>query len=499
VKEKLMTDMPETTTDVLVIGGGPAGSTAASLLVKEGYSVVLLERDTFPREHIGESLLPSIFHVLDLIGAREKVDNYGFVRKYGAYFQWGADDWEIVFGSPDDPKAPYSFQVSRAEFDKLLLDHSRELGVDVREATEVSDILFDGDRPCAATWRDASRTRSGKIRFRWLIDASGRAGLLANRYLKTRRYNQGFQNVAAYSYWKGAQRPQRGPSGAINVGAIEDGWVWAIPLHSGLLSVGAVMHKATFTRKRAALGSVENVLLDSVANCPVVAPLIADGERVDDVYVEQDFSYISERCAGPGYFICGDAACFLDPLLSSGVHLATLSALLSAAGICSVDRGELTSDDAISYFTRAYHTAYVRFLVIVSAMYQNYQNRDSLFWNAVGMTHRDVPAIDITRAFRQVVSGLEDVTDMAAGGSALVMSEMRRLVGEYFPKSHGRNDKWFASLPQDEQQRVTRELRPVNESTRYCLSEESAIEGIYVRTKPNLGLARVEPPAPTEP
>jgi hypothetical protein len=132
-------------------------------------------------------------------------------------------------------------------------------------------------------------------------------------------------------------------------------------------------------------------------------------------------------------------------------------------------------------------------------MYQNYKDRDSLFWSAVGLTHRDVPAIDITRAFRQVVSGLEDVTDIESGGSALVMSEMRRLIGEYFPKSHGRDAKWFASLSEEEQQRVAHELRPVNESTRYCLSEESAIDGVYVRTQPNLGLARVGEPKPAVP
>src|SRR5215469_11409061 len=136
-------------TQVLVIGGGPAGSTTATLLVREGFDVVLMERDISPRYHIGESLLPSCLEILDLIGAREKIESYGFQRKGGGYFSWGKDSWVLDFASL---RHPYSFQVVRSEFDHLLLEHAKSQGVKVFEGTAIRSLSFDGDRPRSALW-----------------------------------------------------------------------------------------------------------------------------------------------------------------------------------------------------------------------------------------------------------------------------------------------------------------------------------------------------------
>ncbi|WP_062347643.1 NAD(P)/FAD-dependent oxidoreductase [Herbidospora yilanensis] len=479
-------------THVLVVGGGPAGSTAATLLAREGFQVILLERDQHPREHIGESLLPSILNVLDLIGAREKAEAHGFVKKWGGYLEWGEDTFEINFGDPAEPDQGYGFQVIRSEFDHLLIQHAETQGVDVRQNVRAAEVLFTDGRATSVRWTDTrDATRTGEISFDYLIDASGRAGLMATKYLGGRRYNEGFRNIAAYSYWTGTKQPKSGPPGAIQVAAVTDGWLWAIPLHDGTLSVGVVAHKQSFQARRDGGRTIEQVYADALAESPLVSDLIEHGTRVRPIQVEQDFSYICEESAGPGYFIAGDAASFLDPLLSTGVHLATFSATLASAGVSSILRGELAEQEVAEYYRGAYQTAYIRFLVLVSSLYLNYRGKKSLFWEAHEMSREDVGDGEVIKAFWNVVSGLEDLGDADSGASALVFSEMRRLIDVYFAKDSGRDDAWLATLPEDERRQVLDEVKPLVAPNEYALSEETALNGFYVRTTPHLALVRV--------
>src|SRR5919106_4059275 len=154
-----MTSVPERTR-ILVIGGGPAGSTASTLLARQGFEVTLLERAHFPRYHIGESLLPSILQILDLLGAREKMERIGFTRKDGAYLEWGSERWGLNFGELSE-NCTYAFQVERADFDNMLLQHSRSQGVKVFEGVEVQSLTFDGDRPTSARWVMKSASSNG--------------------------------------------------------------------------------------------------------------------------------------------------------------------------------------------------------------------------------------------------------------------------------------------------------------------------------------------------
>lgn len=484
-------------TQVLVIGGGPGGSSTATLLAQQGFDVVLLERDVFPREHIGESLLPSALDILDMLGVRQKIEAHGFVRKYGLYFEWGPDSWATVWGRSTDPNPfMYSFQVVRAEFDQLLLEHARSQGVSAYEGIEVTGLSFDGDRPRGALWRErGGEGRSGEIAFDYLVDASGRAGIMSTRYLRNRRFNKAFQSVAAWGYWKNVPLPDGAPEGAVTVGAVEDGWIWGIPLHDGTMSVGLVLHKNNFKARREQRESLERLYLDGVMESTLFSELLRDGELVSPVSAEQDFSYLCEQSAGPGYFLVGDSACFLDPLLASGIHLATYSALLAAAGIASLLRGEVPEDEVIAYYDRTYRQAYVRFMLLVSSLYQDYRGKNTLFWQAKRLTREDARDTDVMQAFSRLVTGSEDMRFAREGSGALLVDEVQDFVNHAFHHSRGVDRETALAMPDAEREEFLAKVKVVNSPLEMSLSPETAIGGLYVRMQP-LGLARAEAEAP---
>jgi len=463
-------------TQVLVIGGGPAGSTTATLLAREGFDVTLVERDIFPRYHIGESLLPSCLEVLELSGAREKIEAYGFQHKGGGYFAWGKDSWVLDFAPL---RYPYSFQVVRSEFDHLLLEHAKSQGVKVFEGTEIRSLSFDGDRPRSATWSQVTGgSDTGEISFDYLVDASGRAGVIAMHYLKNRRYHNAFQNVAIWGYWTGAGRMSFAPEGAIANGAVPDGWLWGIPLHDGTMSVGLVLHKTSFKEKRQQFDSLEQIYLDAIDSCPLIADLVKPGKLVTNMQTEQDYSYIAGSLTGPGYFLVGDAACFIDPLLSTGVHLAMHSSMLCAASIASSLRGDVAEQQAMTFFEQSYRQTYLRLMAIVSGMYLQYNGKEAYFWQAQQLTHHDYDNNDaMMAAWLYVVSGMEDVKDsgkphreLEMVGSADGHSQPLEVSDRQMALYNLYNKVFFGS----------------------SMSPEKASEGLYVTTKPQLGLALAE-------
>jgi flavin-dependent dehydrogenase len=460
-------------TTVLVIGGGPAGSTAATLLAREGFDVTLVERDVLPRYHIGESLLPSCLEILELTGAREKIEAYGFQRKGGGYFAWGKDSWVLDFAPL---RYPYSFQVVRSEFDRLMLEHAKSQGVKVFEGTEIRSLVFDGNRPRSAAWMQVvGGSDAGQIFFDHLVDASGRAGVIATHYLKNRRYHNAFQNVAIWGYWTGAGRMSFAPEGAIANGAVPDGWLWGIPLHNGTMSVGLVLHKTTFKEQRQQYDSVEQIYLNAIDSCPLIADLVKSGKLVTNIRTEQDYSYSAGSFTGPGYFLIGDAACFIDPLLSTGVHLATHSAMLCAASIASVLRSEVTAQQAREFFEQSYRQTYLRLLAIVAGMYQQYDGKESYFWQAQQLTDHDYDdSSAMMEAWLYVVSGMQDVKD-------------------------SRNPPTTAGLTEAYTQPIEVTDRAMALYNLYknvffgtSMSPERASEGLYVTTKPCLGLTLTE-------
>lgn len=318
--------------DCVIIGGGPSGSTAATLLAQHGRRVLVLERSKFPRHHIGESLMPNTYWTFKRLGVLDKMKNSDFVVKESVQFVTASGKESAPFFFPDrDPgEWSYTWQVERARFDQMLLENSRSHGAEVFEQSAVREVIFDGDR--AVGVRAVIGGGAREIFANVVIDASGQSGLIS-RQLKLRYGDEKLKNAAIYSYYKGALRDTGRNAGATLVIATPQGggWFWFIPLPNDITSVGVVAPPNHLYNGR---GDDPGVILEEeIANCPGAARRRAGAERVAQIYTTADFSYRSKRFAGNGWILIGDAFGFLDPLYSSGVMLALKSAEFAADAI----------------------------------------------------------------------------------------------------------------------------------------------------------------------
>ena len=320
--------------DVVVIGGGPAGSTVSTLIAQRGHSVELFERDHFPRFHIGESLIPETYWVLERLNMLPKMRQSHFVKKYSVQFVNAAGKLSAPFYFWDNKphECSQTWQVVRSEFDQMMLDNARQHGVQVHEGVRVVDILFDGDSDCAAgiTIQLEGGTRRD-VRSTVVVDASGQNGLLMNR-LGLRLWDPVLNKGAIWTYWKGAHRDTGRDEGATMViqTVNKNGWFWYIPLHDDLVSVGVV---APFDYLFKGRNDREQTYREEVEGCPAVKERVAKATRAAGYFATKDYSYRSKQVAGNGWVLVGDAFGFLDPLYSSGVLLALKSGQLAADAI----------------------------------------------------------------------------------------------------------------------------------------------------------------------
>ncbi|HEV2545936.1 MAG TPA: NAD(P)/FAD-dependent oxidoreductase [Stellaceae bacterium] len=312
--------------DVLVIGGGPAGSTIAALLAQGGRHVVLLEKDRFPRFHIGESLLPLNLPLFDRLGVAADVQRIG-VHKPGAEVISDEHGAPTRFRFADNPQLGihHSYHVRRAEFDKLLLDNCRRLGATVLEGVRVTKIEFGS--PGRTTVRANGPDGASSLWFpRYLVDASGRDTVLAS-HLRIKRVDKRNNTAALFGHFRNVPRRKGEAEGMITMHLFEHGWFWMIPLPDDVMSVGVVGTQAFFKTKKDDLGSF---FARAVAASPKVAERMANAEPIGPLTATANYSYYSQRCTGDGYILIGDAASFIDPLFSSGVMMAMSSAAFAA-------------------------------------------------------------------------------------------------------------------------------------------------------------------------
>jgi len=331
--------------DVIVIGGGPAGATTATLVAKQGYTVQLLEREHFPRYHIGESLIPETFWVLERLGMLDKLRGSRFVDKHSVQFvsDQGKLSQPFYFADHKPHESSRTWQVLRQDFDMMMLDNAREHGVDVHEGVRVLDVLFEEGRAVGVRAADESGGVR-EIRCRVVVDAAGQSCVIQDR-LGLREWDPVLKKAAIWTYWQGARRDAGRDEGATLVMQIQgkQGWFWYIPLHDDTVSVGVVApYDYLFTGRDTK--DLEKIYFAEVEKCPGLQPRIAGARRAAPFRAAKEYSYRSRQVAGDGWVLVGDAFGFLDPLYSSGILLALKSGGCAADAICAgLARGDTSA------------------------------------------------------------------------------------------------------------------------------------------------------------
>lgn len=328
-------ETPSDTCDVVVMGGGPAGSTCATLLAKAGRSVLVLEKEKFPRHHIGESLLPESYWVFERIGVLDKMRSSAHTRKYSVAFASpeGRESKPFYFYETNPHECSQTWQIVRSEFDHMLLDHSAESGACVLQQATVRDVLFEGDRAVGVRYRDPAGVER-EVRCKVVVDATGQGAFLSNK-LGCRVRDPHLKKAAVYSYFKGAERLPGEDGGATLVLRTKEGngWFWYIPLRDDVTSVGVVADPDYLVKGRGK--DLQKIFDEEIERCEAVRRRVRreGATQCDGMYTANDYSYRSLRISGPGWVMIGDAWGFLDPIYSSGVMIALSSACFAADAI----------------------------------------------------------------------------------------------------------------------------------------------------------------------
>ena len=422
--------------DAIVIGGGPAGSTASTVLSLDGNKVLLLEKEYHPRYQIGESLLPvTIYGIAGVLGVKEKLEAAGFTKKYGGTFKWGKNKtpWNFAFAESFFVKQGgelYSYQVERAVFDKILFDNARDKGVTVQEGCRVVDVQlpsapYSGKYESKVSYVDP-QGKTQDATSAYVIDASGSKGIMGPKVGK-RTYDEYFRNLAVFGYFAGGRRfEEEKMAGNIFSEAFSEGWLWYIPLRDNLTSVGVVLSKDKWAELKSK--PLEDILMESIEQSEVVRDFLkgvpfSTEKNYDEIRLKIDYSYSMDKFWTHGGVLVGDAACFIDPVFSSGVHLATYSALLAARSINSILSGNISEKTALEEFEKRYKKEFSQFYQFLVSFYDREQTEDSYFWKAHKVL--DTKSSTAKEAFVKLVSGFSQSSGEGISEEQ-IMENMRR-------------------------------------------------------------------------
>lgn len=362
--------------DAIVIGGGPAGSTAAALIAERGHKVLLLEREPMPRYHIGESLIPYTWFTLNRLGVIDKMRQSANPKKYSVQFVsiTGKVSQPFYFFQTIKHECAVTWQVVRSEFDSMLLDNAREKGAEVRQGIHVRDVLMEGGvggvggvgRVVGVRYDEVGGTKGHELRAKVVVDASGRDSMLSRKFGWKDR-DADLNKIAVWSYFKGAKRDPGVDEGATTVAYVPNkGWFWYIPQHSDIISVGVVGEPGYLYRDTR---NPDEIFAREVQACSWIHDHVKDAEQVEPVRVTGEYSYHSQHIGGDGFCLVGDAFAFLDPLFSTGVFLALKSGEMAADAIHDgLVAGDLSKARFDSYLQRQRH-AVRSFRSLVTSFY----------------------------------------------------------------------------------------------------------------------------------
>ncbi|MGA5704462.1 NAD(P)/FAD-dependent oxidoreductase [Peterkaempfera bronchialis] len=387
--------------DVIVIGGGPAGATTAGLLAKRGHQVLVLDKERFPRYHVGESLIPAFMRPMEELGITERMDARGFERKYGGTLVWGNKQVPWNFSFIEGGAYEYAYHTRRADMDSMILDRARELGAYIIEDATVKEPIEENGRVTGVRYTLRGVDGSYEARAKLVVDASGQSRLLSRRYSEV-TWHEELRNVAVWTYFDNCERLDGDEYTNILIEGLDNGWFWAIPIDKGTISVGYVTRSSHVGKDGE---SLQELFASEVERSTKLKKMLAGANQAAGWRTARDWSYTSERFHGDGWVCVGDSAAFVDPLFSTGVALATLAGSVLSKIIDQVMVHPGIEQEALTRYATAYRGFFDEIRSFVERFYDRTKYKEfyySLAQEMVDPEHEREPSGD----FVQLISGL---------------------------------------------------------------------------------------------
>ncbi|PVE10271.1 NAD(P)/FAD-dependent oxidoreductase [Streptomyces scopuliridis] len=387
--------------DVIVIGGGPAGSTTAGLLAERGHRVLVLDRERFPRYHVGESLIPAFMRPMKELGLTERMDARGFERKYGGTLVWGNAQVPWNFSFIEGTTHEYAYHTRRADMDSLILDRARELGAFIIEEATVKEPIETEGRVTGVRFTLRGTDGMHEARAKLVIDASGQARLLSRKYADV-TWHEELRNVAVWTYFDNCERLPGDEYTNILIEGLDEGWFWAIPIDKGTISVGYVTRSEEANKDGK---SLEDLFKDEMAKSTKLKKMLEGANQSAGWRTARDWSYTSQSFTGNGWVCVGDSAAFVDPLFSTGVALATLAGSTLSKIVDKIIQHPEIEEQALKRYVTAYRGFFDEIRTFVERFYDRTKYKEfyhSLAQEMVDPDRERTPSAN----FVQLISGL---------------------------------------------------------------------------------------------